>query len=276
MVPTVRKLTVAGMSGAGPYSCPYQHRSAGVTEMILDHSVDFNYLEELVSRTYTLQRFTYIHRIHQSAAKLQPRLLAGLLRKHAGQSLVYLNLVGESQGPTPTGFWGQCRNHNDLSIGSIREFQIWKTLVTCVDIFVKTRGHGEIKSGTGTVQRLASWLPASLKTLILHQGLEKWDKDVLRLLFRGFQNKKQARLPNLKLINFVQFPKFELVMPDSLRAGCREMGIKIGYTSQIRICQNPKCRQVPEQLENWAGLAWIEALEKCCCRYPWVGIPSTN
>ena len=74
-------------------------------------------------------------------------------------------------------------------------------------------------------------LPASPETLVLLPGLKKWNKDVLRLLFRGFRNNKQARLPNLKQVNFVELPDIDQVMREDIKNRCRETGVRLGYTT---------------------------------------------
>ena len=204
--------------------------------MTIGTRVDVSFLVEMVGRTIDLQRFTYHHNCYDNGVELHRRCLVEVLKRCAGQSLTYLN--NSSKQGWYSGLRRQhlCQDHDDLSLGSLRDFTVLKTLTTFLDVFIKTRHHickdqyPWYMNGTGTVQRLTSWLPASLETLVLHRGFDKWNKDVLRMLFRGLRNKKQARLLNLKLIIFVKFPKFDQVMPDDVKTGCREMGVKLGYT----------------------------------------------
>ncbi|CAF9915086.1 MAG: hypothetical protein ALECFALPRED_009974 [Alectoria fallacina] len=260
-LPTLRMLDVGGLERKEPYICPYQRRSSGVTEIILGAHVDFSFLVELIGRTNALQRFTYNHEIHNFSAKLQPRRLTELLEQRAGHGLAYLSLLTRKGEYTAQSCLDLCRNHNDLSLGSLRGFRVLKCLVTCVDMFIKTRGYGEDGIGPVTVQRLVSWLPASLETLVLHPGLEVWDKAVLRMLFRGLRNEKQARIPNLKRINFVGFPDFDHSMPDDIKIGCRETGVRLGYT--LHTCRT-NCGRALELLQDWEGRPWVEALGDCC------------
>ena len=261
MLPTLRKLNVEGLRRKHLYICPYQRRSSGVTEIILGAHFDLSYLIELIGRTDALQRFTYNHGIHDFSAKLQPQRLAELLKQHAGHSLTYLSLLTRKGVHTAQSCRDLCRNHYDLSLGSLREFRALKCLVTCVDMFIKTRWYGEGKNGSGTVQRIVPWLPASLETLVLHPGLEVWDKAVLRMLFRGLRNEKQARAPNLKRINFVAFPDFNHSMPDDVKTGCRETGVRLGYT--LHACRT-KCGRALGLLQDWEGRPWVEALGDWC------------
>ncbi|CAD6594276.1 MAG: hypothetical protein ASARMPREDX12_008556 [Alectoria sarmentosa] len=261
MLPTLRKLNVEGLRTKHLYICPYQRRSSGVTEIILGAHFDLSYLIQLIGRTNALQRFTYNHGIHDFSAKLQPQRLAELLKQHARHSLTYLSLLTRKGVHTAQSCRDLCRNHNDLSLGSLREFRALKCLVTCVDMFIKTRWYGEGKNGSGTVQRLVPWLPASLETLVLHPGLEVWDKAVLQMLFRGLGNEKQARAPNLKRINFVGFPDFNHSMPDDVKTGCREAGVRLGYT--LHACRT-KCGRALGLLQDWEGRPWVEALGDCC------------
>lgn len=267
MIPSVRKLEVLHIYNSAPFVCPYPHYVSGVTEMVLNEYVDSSYLVELISRTNGLQKFTYRHLILIFGAKLEPRLLAELLKQHAGHSLLYLSLLTEYRRSPAECPIIQHRNSNDLSLGSLRGFSVLRVLVACVDMFIKTYGHSEYQIGTGTVQRLVSWLPASLETLVLHSGLEPWDKDTIRLLFRGLRNKKQTRIPNLRLINFVNCPDFQHLLSDETKAACQEIGVKLGYTPFF--CRNPDCTQLSEQLDDWEGRPWIEGLDFCCYHLGW-------
>lgn len=261
MIPSLRRLHLKNMSPLEPFTCTYPRHPSGVTEISLGDCVYLNYIEELVGRTHALRRFTYIHEIIERAAKLQPRLLVEILKQHARQSLTYLRLL--SRGWQPHSGWRDLkRNHNDLSLGSLRDFSTLKTLITDVDMFIKTRGHSEYENGTGTIQRLVSWLPASLETLGLHKGLAEWDKDVLRMLFRGFRNNKQSRLPNLRLLHFLNCPDFNHVMPSDFKITCQEAGVKIIHAAHQ--CYNTECNKAAQQLEQWEEAPWIAALGTCC------------
>lgn len=260
MIPSLRKLYVEGMSQGEPYTCTYQRHPSGVTEIVLGDYVHLSYIEELVGRTHALRRFTYNYETERFT-KLQLRLLVELLKQHARQSLTYLRLLSlgwlsYSQHRNPK------RNHQDLSMGSLRDFPSLKTLATGVDMFITTRGHGEYENGTGAIQTLVSWLPASLETLVLQKGLEGWDEDVLRMLFRGLRNNKPERLPNLRLIHLLEYPNFDQAMPDDLKTTYQEAGVKIGHAAHL--CGNPVCNQAARQLEQWEDLPWIAELEECC------------
>ena len=271
MVPSLRKLSVCFMPGERPATYPSQHRPSGVTEMTIERRVDVSFLVEMVGRTIALQRFTYYINSYDNGVELQSRCLVEVLKHCAGQRLTYLNISSEQGRYSGLRREHLRQNHDDLSLGSLRDFTVLKTLTTFIDVFIKTRDHSLkdqypwYMNGTGRVQRLISWLPASLETLVLHKGFDNWNKDVLRMLFRGLRNKKQARLPNLKLIVFVRFPKFDQVMSDDVRAGRREMGVKIRYT--LYYCGwrcGPNCSQRLEELQDWEGRPWIEALGVCC------------
>ncbi len=264
MIPSVRKLRIFLLHNSKPYTSSHQSHGSEVTDLALRGVTDSSFLVVLISRTRGLRNFLYDHEIYNHSAKLEPRLLVDLLKQRAGQTLTHLRLLTSD---TRYGCGGGhcrdvCRNHNDLSLGSLREFATLKTLVTSVDMFIKTRGHGEYNNGTGTIQRLVSWLPASLETLVLHQGLEEWNRDDIRMLFRGFRNNKQARIPKLRLMNFMKCPDFEHLMLDGTKSACQEMGVKISYTSHL--CRNKNCPLLLKQLKKWEERPWIGALEKCC------------
>ena len=273
MIPTLRKLSVVEPNESEPYSCTHQFHYSEITDMSLACCHDSGFLIELIRRTYCLQKFSYTHYVPSTLAKIGSRLVVESLKQHAGDSLLYLSLL---TGRIDQHEWhrNHYRNCIDLSLGSLRGFTVLKTLVTCVDMFIKTRCQGKIEprsgtvleTGTGTVQRLVSWLPASLEILVLHKGLECWDKDTLRLLFRGFRNNKQTRIPNLRFINFVDFPDFDWVMPEDIKNACQETRIKIGYTTHWKEGY-PDCFRLYDEASKWEGCGWIELLEECCqCR----------
>lgn len=232
MIPTLRKLHVRFLADTNAYTYPHNFRYSGVTDLTVDGFADSSFVPELIRRTEYLKVFAHTHVINGvgPTAKLEPRRLIELLKERAGPGLLYLNI--QTQRPE----WGVLicrgkeRNHNDLSLGSLRGFNVLRILVTCVDMFIQTNAHSEFENEVGTVQRLISWLPASLEVLVLHQGLMLWDTDDLRMLLRGFRDQKLARLPKLRLIIFVKNFNVNQMVPDDLKATFRETGVKIGYT----------------------------------------------
>lgn len=271
MIPSLRKVYMKYMSREQPYTCTYPRHPSSVTEISLGYCVPLSYIKELVRRTHALRRFAYNYDeiMWENSAELQPRLLVELLKQHARQSLTHLQLLSRGGNFCYSPYGDLKRNLNDLSIGSLRDFPTLKTLITGVDMFVKTRGYSDYEKGKGTIQRLISWLPASLETLVLQQGLKMWDRDVLRMLFRGFRNNKRARLPNLRLIHLLECPNLDKAMPDDLKTACQETGVKISHAAYQ--CYNPDCDLAARQLEKWEDLPWIAALERSCCgrgQYP--------
>ena len=281
MIPSLRTLRMGFLSGAVPQAFQPQHRPSSVTEIIVGPCISMRYLEDILSRITALKRFTYNYECRYRVIPLQPRRLNELLKQCAGQSLTYLSLLHQkAKWRGRPGGLSLARNHDDYSLGSLRGFTALRTLVTFVDVFIKTRNHGcgdqdeWITVGTGTMQRLVSWLPASLETLVLHRGLEEWNKDNLwvqewnkndlRMLFRGFRNSKEARLPSLKLINFVEFPDFDQVMPDHLKTSCREVGVKIGYT--LHFC-GTWCGRRLEDLQDWEQRPWVGKVAGDFCEH---------
>ena len=260
MLPSLRKLRVTNMLSSESFVSSHRYHRSEVIDMYIEGSIDLNFSVELVKRTYALQKFTHIHSITLDSPKIETRRLSELLKQHARQSLIFLKILAEKGAGA--GRRNLRRIDIDLSLGSLRAFTTLKTLVTCVDMMMKTHDHRESETGTWTVQRLTAWLPPSLEMLVLHQGLGKWDKDTLRLLFRGFREKKQQRVQNLKLINFVGLPDFDKLMPEGVKIACLDVGVKVGYTSHT--CRNPDCTQVSDQLKNWEGLPWVAPLGFCC------------
>ncbi len=266
MIPTLKKLSVDKHAiPSKPYSGRHQYHHSEVTDMHLDGCDDSGFLNELIRRTHRLQKFIYIDWLKRTPAKISLRLLIESLKQPAGDSLLYLSLLVMTEHLWPGDVCRDyLRNYNDLSLGSLREFTVLKTLVICVDMLIKTRGQSKLETGTGTVQRLISWLPASLEILVLHQGLEYWDKDTLRLLFRGLRNNKQRRIPNLRFINFVNFPEVDWVMPEDIKNACRATGIKIGYTTHSDRGEGSHCCRLYDEASNWEEYDWIESLAQDC------------
>ena len=269
MIPTVKKLNASRLIYEESYSFPYKSHGSAVTNMCLNGCVHPSFVKELIMSTHDLRSFEFTHLTDFLTRGVVFRRLSEILQRHAGASLLHLSLLTED---CENCVHGVCirspRNHANLSLGSLRGFRNLKTLVTSVEMLIRTHDSNSHGIGVGTVQRLVSCLPASLEALVLHKGFEKWDKDVLDKLFRGLRDKRQSRLPNLNIIDFVNFPNFNQVMPGDIKAACRELGVKIGYTLQNR--QNLQCLQILRQLEIFEELPWIAVLGKC---YRYKGYP---
>ena len=264
MIPTVRKSTASRLLYEEPYSFPYRFHGSAIKCISLNGCVDPSFVKRLTLSTRNLQSFEFTHLTKYSKRDITFRRLSEILLRHAGASLLHLSLLTEDKNCAD----GVCRKHTNLFLGSLRGFQSLKKFVTSVEMFIQTRDSDSQAIGIGTVQRMVSQLPASLQALVLHKRVREWKKDVLHEIFQGLRTKRQTRLPNLKLIDFVPFPGFDRVMPGFLKATCRELGIKVGYTLHHR--QNLHYRQVLRQLDMVEELPWIAVLEKCC---PYKGSP---
>ena len=260
MVPTLRKLHVFELERERPYVCPHKYRVSGVTDMLLDGQIDSEYIVELVQRTKSLHSFTYLHYVNTFGVIFEPRRLLATLKERARQSLIFLCLstaVDSYWSPDNLDGYPSCR---DLSLGSLREFKDLKYLVTGVEMFIKTRGRSEDHRWKGKVQRLVSWLPASLETLVLVERLNEWKANTLRMLFRGFRNQKQLRLPNLKHIKFHDFYMFKQGTFNAIKVACRETGVTIRYTSNS--CYNCHSHgRIPKCLHDWEDHDWKDFSE---------------
>ena len=263
MLPTLRKLHVFGLKGEGPYVCPHKYRVSGVTDLLLEGTIDPEYIVQLIQRTKSLHSFTYLHCVNDLGVIFEPRRLLTTLKERARQSLIFLCLA-----PSFSPYWipdtrdgySSCR---DLSLGSLRDFKNLRYLVTDIEMFIKTRSRSEDHHWKGTVQRLVSWLPASLETLVLVERLREWKPDTLRMLFRGFQNQKQLRLPNLKHIKFHEFYMVDQVVLNAIKVACRETGVTISYTrNTCDICAPD--RWPPKCLQDWENHDWKDLSEDDC------------
>ena len=269
MIPTVRKLNASGLIHEEPYSFPYKFHGSAVTNMSLDGCVNPSFVKELIMSTRDLQSFEFTHLTEYLTRDIVFRRFSEILLQHAGASLLHLSLLTKDCENCVHGLCVRSpRYYADLSLGSLRGFHKLKTLVTSAEMFIRAHDVNSDGIEVGTVQRLVSWLPASLEALVLHKGFEKWKKGVLNELFRGLRGKRQTRLPNLKLIDFVEIPDFDQVMPGFIKAACRELRIKIGYTLHGR--QDLHRCQVLRQLEMFEELPWIAVMEKC---YRYKGYP---
>ncbi|KAM0798073.1 hypothetical protein BDR22DRAFT_964852 [Usnea florida] len=264
MLPTLRKLHVFGLERRKPYVCPHEHRVSGITDMLLDGQLDSEYIVELINRTKSLHSFTYSHLVNNYGVFFEPSRLLTNLKERAGQSLTFLCLVTSIDSYWTLAYKKGSPSCRDLSMGSLREFKVLKYLVTGVEMFVKTRGGSQLYLRKGTQQRLVSWLPASLETLVVVERLGEWEADILRMLFRGFRTQKQLRLPNLKNIKFYdfnfKFHGFDQVMFNAIREACRETGVTMSYIKEM--CEN--CRSYcnpPKSLQDWEDHDWIEDSE---------------
>ena len=262
MLPTLRKLHVFQLVRDRPYVGPHKHRVSDVTDMLLDGQIDSEYIVEMIQRTRYLHSFTYLHWINYLELNFEPCRLLTTLKECARQSLTFLSLTTSScsyWGPDDADSYPSC---HDLSLGSLREFKVLKYLVTGVEMFIKTRGSSQVHSSKGTVQRLVSWLPESLETLVLVERLGRWKTDVLRMLFRGFRNQKQLRLPNLKSIKFYAF-YFNLsdqVTINAIRKACWETGVTMSYTEDTHESFSSYLK-IPKSLQDWEDHHCIEVPE---------------
>ena len=262
MLPTLRKLHVFQLEMESPYVCPHKYRVSGITDMLLDGRVDSEYIVELIQRTRSLHSFTYLHKINDSEVIFEPRRVLTNLKERARQSLIFLCLatsVDAYWSPENLDGYPSCR---DLSLGSLRDFKELKYLVTGIEMFIKTRGRSEDHGWEGTVQRLVSWLPSSLETLVLVERLNEWKADTLRMLFRGFQNQKQLRLPNLKHIKFSDFYMHDEVKLNPVLVACRETGVTISYTRDSY--EGNSSYFPPRCLQDWEDNDWMEFSEDYC------------
>lgn len=276
MIPTVRKLNVSHLVHEEPYRFPYQSHGSAVTSLCLDGCVDPSFVKELIMSARDLQSFEYTHLTDFLTRKIVFRRLSAILLHHAGASLRHLSLLTAEGGNWKNGLRVRSpRHYADLFLGSLRGFRNLKTLITGVEMFIRTHDSDPRGIGIRKVQNLVSCLPASLEALVLHKASEKWDKDVLNKLFRGLRGKKHPRVPNLKLIDFVDFSDFDHVMPPVVKVAWRELGIKIGYTLHRR--QKLHWRQVCQQLNMFEELPWVAVLGTCYLHkgYPrceWVAV----
>ena len=260
MIPTVRKLNASKMLCNEPYSFPYKHHGSSIRNICVDGGIGPSFIEELIMSTHDLQSFEFTLLTDFLTRSIVFRHLSDILLQHAGASLVHLTFLIEGREGYGNGLcFRSPQKIADLSLGSLRGFHNLKTLTTRVDMFMRTPNSNSQGIRTATFQKLVSWLPASLEALVLHKGLRKWHKDTLYKLFQGLRGKKQARVPNLKLIDFVDLAEFDKVMPPGIRAMCRALGIKFGYTRDHRLDLHWRV-VVAKQLELFEGLPWVVVL----------------
>ena len=256
MLPTLKKLHVIRNTREEPYVYPHEYHDSAITDLLLDGEIDSEFIVEMIQRAKSLQNFTYRHMIYR--VTFEPRRLLATLKECARQRLIFLCLMtleGCSLGPRGIDDYP---NWCDYSMGSLRQFMVLKYLVAGVDMFIKTDVGRNLGRGVKTVQRLVSWLPASLETLVLSEGMGDWDEDILRMLFRGFRNQKNSRLPNLKCIRFYGSYKIDEIMPHAIKEAFRETEVSISYTNFICFDHSHEC------VQDWEGHEWKEFSEDCC------------
>ena len=262
MIPTVRKLNASRLIHEHPYSFPYKFHGSAVTNLCLDGCVDLRFMKLLIMSTRDLQSFEFTYLTDFLTRDIVFRHFSAILLQHAGASLLHLSLLTDDCGNCVHRLCVRSpRIYADLFLGSLRGFHKLRTLATRVEMLIQTHDSNSRKIKIKMVNRLVCFLPASLEALVLHKGTDKWNTNILDKLFRGFRDKRQARLPNLKLIDFVDFPDFDQAIPGVVKAACRELGIKIGYTLHPR--QNLHRHQVLQQLKKYEELPWVAFLGKC-------------
>lgn len=263
MIPTVRKLKIWARNNS-PYISPRPYHYGGVTEFHLRGALDSTFLEDLIDRTRSLEKFTYQHEISSvqfARANFAPWRVVQSIQQVAGDSLVYLSLI-----LLPSGFVDSNdhlrRYRKDLFIGCLQGLVALKMLRTSVDLLIKTRrigrNHFRTHAKTGTVQSLMSVLPLSLETLGLDKGLKKWDADTLERLFEDITDWKAPGTASLNLVNFANCLDFEELLSSETKAACQKAEVKLGYSTGCTPYDNDLAF---ESHRNWNERPWIEALK---------------
>lgn len=236
VIPSFRKLKVSSARNSSLYYSSHPHYCAGVEEFDISGRVDSNFLADLISRTGNLQKFSYRHEIEyqaESPADFSPFGLVKSLELHAGHSLGHLDWILLSQGSADSESNRDLFRHNRaLFMGPLRGLKTLRTLQASVDFLIKTANFwGVYDRGSGTVQKLADTLPASLQTFALDQGLEEWDACTMTGLFRGISKDKEGYLLKLTAVGFVRCPDFKWLLSDKTKAECQSAGVKLSYIS---------------------------------------------
>ena len=262
MIPTVRRLNASRLIHEGFYSFPYKFHGSAVTNLCLNGCVDPSFVNALIMGTRDLQSFEFTYLTDFLTQDIVFRRFSAILLQHAATSLLHLSFLTEDCENCVHGLCVRSpRNYAVLFLGPLRGFHKLRTLVTRVEMLIRTHDSNSRKLKIKMVNRLVSFLPASLEALVLHKGTDKWNNIFLDKIFRGFRDEKQACLPNLKLIDFVDFSDFGHAVPGVIKAACRESGIKIGYTLHPR--QQLHRRQVLQQLKMFEELPWVAVLGRC-------------
>ena len=279
MIPTVRKLEFFGFDRSR-YVSQKPYHTGGVTELYLSGAVDSSFLEDLIGRTKSLEKFTYEHELGNTKlhpADFAPHRVAKTLQQDAGDSLLFLDMILYPYGYVTSNDRLR-RYRKDLFLGPLHGFMALKTLRTSVDLLIQThrigRNHAKTHAKTGTVQSLMSFLPPCLESLILYEGLEEWDADTMELLFEDITEWKEQGIAKLKWVNFVKCPSFEVLMSAETKTACRMAGVKLGYS---KVCchywSKKGCEQIFCDLGCWEWRPWID-LVRCCEEESEVGLTS--
>ena len=261
MMPRMRKLKVF-VRNHYPYISTSPHHFGGVTELSVSGFVDSTFLEDLIGRTWSLEKFTYHHKFRGTTppqATFAPRRVAQFIEQMSGDTLLYLDLIVRSYGHNGSKPKRLRQYHKDLFIGSLQGLTALKTLRASIDLF--TTRHRKGRRNKRTVQSLMRILPPSLEMLVLDEGLEVWKADTMDVLFEGIAEWKELEMANLKLVNVARCPDLEEMLSSPTQVECQMAGVKLGYSTDCGATE--ECNGIFEDCGDWETRPWIK--ESVCC-----------
>ena len=178
--------------------------------------------ENLFSRINALQKFEYEHRpgSDEGLGTFEVCRIIASLQDNASHSLVHLGLILITGRPVYL--------HGQAFIGSLRRFQVLKTIRTNNKVFLE-----RIESPTSPgerirkTHRMVDLLPKSIEDIQLI-GIETYGDIYSSGIFDGLVELKTQNLPNLKAINL---DYFDPVAPD-LKTACLEVGVSFTFVDK--------------------------------------------
>ena len=176
----------------------------------------------LFSRINALQKFEYEHQppLEEGLGTFEICRIAASLQDNASHSLVHLDLTVRTGRPSYL--------HGRAFIGSLRTFQVLKTIRTNNKVFIE-RVESPTSPGKKLrkIYRLVDLLPKSVEELQL-VGIEINPDVDTSGIFDGLVELKTQNLPELKAINL---DYFDPVAPD-LKTACLEVGVDFTFVDK--------------------------------------------
>ena len=211
---------------------PYHRRAelsndSKVIEVKFTHSnISSDSFENLFGQISALQSFEYEYHptVMEGLGKFEFCRIVASLQANASHSLVHLDLTMITRYFNDR--WRMIYLYGQIFLGSLREFQVLKTIRANDTMFIERVGSPAfLGKNFCKVHRLVDLLPKSIEDLQL-VGIEINPDIHSSAIFDGLVELKAQNLPNLKAINL---DYFDPIAPDLKAAFAHEVGVDFTF-----------------------------------------------
>lgn len=201
---------------------------SGITTIkFTNRKISSSGFEDLLCRIGALQDFEYEYTGYELGG-FEPRKIVNSLLRNAGHSLVRLHLTDENPINSPDR-WdnGERVPHGKIFIGSLREFQVLKTITVNNAMLVEKNLNTETGGKESfKIHRLVDLLPTSIEKL----SVDSHEQFCLPgNIFDGLVESEAQRFPKLKKIELDYYEAYICNMKEAYH----ELGIEVLYPESL-------------------------------------------